>query len=230
MAIRIGLIGDYKATVKAHTAIPKAIEHSAAEVGADVHPVWLPTESIPEIDLSLYDAMWCVPASPYRSMEGALRGIRFARETGRPFLGTCGGFQHALIEYARNALGLAAADHVETNRKSEEPVVIELACPLVEADETVRLIPGTKLSAIYGSGETRESYRCRFGLNPEYTQRFEAAGVRASALSQDGEVRAMEWPGQSFFIGVLFQPERWALRGRANPLINAFIATAAGMS
>lgn len=227
MLIRIGLIGDYDATVKAHIAIPKALEQSAGDAGVEVEAVWLATESIPEIDLGPYDAMWCVPHSPYRSKEGALKGIRFARETGRPLLGTCAGFQHALIEYARNVLGLKTADHEETNPHSDEPVITQLACPLVEAEETIRIIPGTKLAGIYGLAETREGYHCRFGLNPKYRPRFEAAGVRTNAVGPEEEVRGMEWQGHPFFIGVLFQPERWALSGQANPLVTSFVAAAA---
>ncbi len=227
MLIRIGLIGDYDATIKSHIAIPKALEQSAGDAGVEVEAVWLGTESIPDIDLSLYDAMWCVPHSPYRSVEGALKGIRFARESDRPFLGTCAGFQHALIECARNVLGLKAADHAETNPQSDEPVVTRLACSLVEAEEMIRLIPGTQLAGIYGLPQTREGYNCRFGLNPKYKSRFEAAGVRISALSPEGEVRGMEWPHHRFFIGVLFQPERWALRRRTNPLVTSVIAAAA---
>jgi len=60
-----------------------------------------------------FDGFWCVPASPYRDIDGALRAIRFAREQRRPFLGTCGGFQHAVLEYARNVLGWADAEHGE---------------------------------------------------------------------------------------------------------------------
>jgi len=106
--IRIGLIGDFNAEVKAHVAIPKALEFAGQITGCNIAPVWIQTSSIIDsIDsrLSAFDGLWCVPASPYASMDGALRGIRFARETHRPFLGTCGGFQHAILEFARSVLG-----------------------------------------------------------------------------------------------------------------------------
>jgi CTP synthase (UTP-ammonia lyase) len=102
--IRIGLIGDYNAAIIAHQAIPEGIRLAGKELGVDVGSEWLATDDIG--DLTRYAGLWCVPGSPYRSMKGALRAIRFAREERRPFLGTCGGFQHAVIEYARNAMGV----------------------------------------------------------------------------------------------------------------------------
>ena len=95
----IGLVGDYDAGVTAHQAIPRALALAQAALGAPVEFRWLPTETIDsDAILAPYDALWCVPASPYRSMAGALRAIRFARERPLPFLGTCGGFQHMLLE------------------------------------------------------------------------------------------------------------------------------------
>ena len=93
--IRIALIGDYNSEVAAHVAIPRALQLAANGSVRAVEPAWMPTPRFTtkcaEL-LSLFDAIWCVPNSPYASMEGALRAIRFARESGRPFLGTCGGF------------------------------------------------------------------------------------------------------------------------------------------
>jgi len=114
-AVRIGLIGDHDPTVVAHQAIPRALALAAAATGVEVEPTWLPTDAIRGEGLvSGFDGLWCVPATPYRSMEGALAGIGFARARGRPFLGTCGGFEHALVEYARAVLGWDDADHAET--------------------------------------------------------------------------------------------------------------------
>jgi len=114
--IHIGLIGDHDSAVLAHHAIPRALALAAEAAAASVEHEWIPTEEIHAASrVSDFDGLWCVPASPYRSMEGALRAIRFAREAGLPFLGTCGGFQHAILEYARHVLGWADAEHAETN-------------------------------------------------------------------------------------------------------------------
>src|ERR1051326_7249674 len=86
-SISIGLIGDYNAAVLAHQAIPRALDLAGEVAAASVRYEWVPTEEIgDESRVSGFDALWCVPASPYRSMEGALRAVRFAREHGRPFL------------------------------------------------------------------------------------------------------------------------------------------------
>jgi CTP synthase (UTP-ammonia lyase) len=99
--IRVGLIGNYDASVVAHQAIPIALQLAGKECKLPIVPEWVPTEEIQSVGrIADFDGLWCVPASPYRSMEGALLAIRFAREQLRPFLGTCGGFQHAVVEYA----------------------------------------------------------------------------------------------------------------------------------
>ena len=117
MIIKIGLIGDYSPQVTAHVAIPKALQLAAAEAKCEIEETWLATEDVFENrqQFSNYDGLWCVPASPCKSMDGALTAIKFAREQGVPFMGTCGGFQHAVIEYVRNVLGFAKADHAESN-------------------------------------------------------------------------------------------------------------------
>ena len=96
---RVGLIGDYDATVPAHRAIPIALGLAGDEVSVSVEYEWIPTDEILDtLRVIDFNGLWCVPASPYRSVEGALIAIRFARENQRPFLGTCGGFQHVIIE------------------------------------------------------------------------------------------------------------------------------------
>src|SRR5262245_9467772 len=107
MPPRIGLIGDYTPTAVAHRAIPLAL--ARAGVG---DAQWIPTSEIAgDSSFDGFDGLWCVPASPYRNTEGALLGIRFAREQGIPFLGTCGGFQHAILEYAHTVWGMSDAAH-----------------------------------------------------------------------------------------------------------------------
>src|SRR5437764_10816471 len=104
-SLRIGLIGDRSETVVAHGAIGLSIELAAAWMGCPIEPLWLDTLACEQAGFEGFHALWCVPGSPYHSMDGALRAIRCARENHLPFLGTCGGFQHALIEYARNVRG-----------------------------------------------------------------------------------------------------------------------------
>jgi CTP synthase (UTP-ammonia lyase) len=225
----IALLGDFCADVVAHRAIPLALERAVGETRCDVNWRWIPTTDIrhPATDLADISALWVVPASPYANTTGVLDAIRFARETGRPFLGTCGGFQHALIEFARNVAGLADADHAETNPAAELPLISLLSCSLVEKTGVVRFNPASRLREIYGADTTHEGYHCRFGLNPDYTSALESSGLRFSAFDASGDIRAFELPVHPFFIGTLFQPERAALRNEPAPLINAFVRAAA---
>jgi len=228
--IKIGLIGDYNAAVPAHQAIPIALGLAADALTLSIEYQWTPTiEIVDETRLEGFDGIWCVPASPYRSMEGALYAIKWARETGHPFLGTCGGFQHAVVEYARNVLGWADADHAETAPEAERPVITPLACSLVEATDLVRFRPDSHIAAAYGSLEATEGYRCRYGLNPQFQEALIAGPLRASAEDAAGDIRAIELDGNPFFVATLFQPERVALAGRLPPLVAAFAQAAAGI-
>src|SRR5215469_11314756 len=122
--ISVALVGDFNPSVTAHQAIPLALGLAAAHHQVHIDPVWVPTVQIRDADADLaeFQGIWCVPASPYENTEGALDAIRFARERHVPFLGTCGGFQHALIEYARNVLGIAGAAHRELDPSAGNPV------------------------------------------------------------------------------------------------------------
>ena len=126
----VAIVGDYSAEITSHRAVPRALELARDRLGADLGWEWVPTRRIADAprDLAKFSAMWLVPGSPYENMAGAIDAIRWAREGGLPFLGTCGGFQHALIELARDVAGIANADHAETNPKGHALVVTELAC------------------------------------------------------------------------------------------------------
>jgi CTP synthase (UTP-ammonia lyase) len=156
-------------------------------------------------------------------MTGALWAIQFARESKLPFLGTCGGFQHALIEYARNVVGIRDADHTETNPDARDAIITRLACSLVEQSGTIRLKEGSRIRNACGCERIVEGYHCRFGLNPSFQSQLESGGVEFTGWDEGGEVRVFELRGRPFFVATLFQPERAALRGDNHPLISAFI-------
>jgi CTP synthase (UTP-ammonia lyase) len=227
--VHIALIGDHDETITAHRAIPLALELAGAAAGCVATPDWIATTELAGGAERLvgYDAIWCVPGSPYASMDGALHAIRHARERGVPFLGTCGGFQHALIEYARDALGLAEADHAESNPGAALPLIAPLSCSLAEATGQIRLRAGTRIRAIYGAERITEGFNCNYGVNPEYQALLGDGPLRISADDDQGDVRAVELDGHRFFIATLFQPERSALRGETHPLIAAFLRAAA---
>lgn len=226
-AVRIGLVGDRDDDITAHRAIPRALTLAAEAVAQPLRFEWLPTDRLSATTmLQGFDGLWCVPGSPYRDMNGALRAIRLAREGGVPFLGTCGGFQHAVVEYARHVLGWADADHAETAPDAARAVISLLECGLVEARETLASVQGTRLALAYGRGEFTEGYRCRYGLNPRFTAALLGGSLRVAATGPAGDVRALELAGHPFFVATLFQPERLALEGQVPPLVQAFVQAA----
>jgi CTP synthase (UTP-ammonia lyase) len=223
-ALRIGLVGDRSPAVKAHTAIPRALAFAAEKSGCAAEGVWFATGDLSDASrLSGCDAVWCVPGSPYQSMEGALAAIRFARERPLPFLGTCGGFQHALIELARDVLGYAQADHEESSPHAAMPLVSRLACSLVGQEGAIFFTPGSKVAAIYGPLEAVERYHCNFGVNAAYRAIWEKSAVSFTGFDANGEPRVLELGGHPFFLGTLFQPELSALEGRAHPIVEALL-------
>jgi CTP synthase (UTP-ammonia lyase) len=230
MPTRIALLGDYQPEVTAHRAIPLALEMARAELGADLEWRWVATADVRDVshELSAFAALWVVPASPYRNPLGVLAAIKFARETLRPFLGTCGGFQHAVIEFARNVAGLTDADHAESNPGAATAVIAPLACALVETTGNLHFPAGSRLHQAYGGTTANEGYHCRYGIHPDYRERLARAGLVFSAVDEAGDVRAAELPTQvhPFFVGTLFQPERAALRGLTPCLVRAFAAAA----
>jgi|SRR6266581_281808 len=229
-AIRIGLVGDFDEKIPAHRAIPIALDMAAKLLERAVVWEWIGTQEIVGTKrLEGLNGVWCVPASPYRSMEGALQAIRWARENKRPFLGTCGGFQHAVIEYARSVLGWRDAEHAETSPDAARPVITLLSCDLVEKTDTIRLHPGSRVAAAYGCLEVEEGYRCRYGLNAVFEKALLSGPLHATAFDAAGEVRAVELKDHPCFIATLFQPERRALEGKIPPLAVAFVTAIADL-
>ena len=187
--------------------------------------VWVASDAVGNGGpLAEFAGLWCVPGMPYRSAEGVLRAIQFARTSRTPFLGTSAGFQYALIEYARNVLGLAAADHEKSNPKAAVPLISPLGCALLGVKARVRLAGGSILRKAYGKAETVEEYRCSFGLNGRYRRLLEGRSLMVTAVDDQDEIRAVELDGHPFFVAALFQPE---MGPQPNPLVQAFTAACA---
>ena len=216
-AIRIGLIGDYSEQQRAHAAIPRALQ----AVSGGIETVWIPTDAAGDSQaLATFDGFWCVPGMPYRDAEGAMRAIRHARITRTPFLGTSAGFQYAILEYARDVLGLSDAAHERTHPKSAMPLISPLGCALAGVKARVRFLDGSRLRRIYNAPESTEEYHCSFGLNGRYRRLLEGRDLTVAAVDDQHEIRAVELDGHPFFFATLFQPE---MRPGANPLVEAFV-------
>ncbi len=223
---RIALVGDYNDTVVAHRAIPIALRMAVESLGVDVRWDWLPSATLDSpVDAHLrdYAAAWCVPGSPYRNTRGVIDAIRYARVHSMPFLGTCGGFQHAVMEYAE-AIWNITASHAETDATAVDPVIAPLVCSLLSVNDELHFEPGSRLRNIYGCNSTREEYQCRYGFNSVHMHRFNNSAMKIAARDTTGEVRAIELDNHAFFIATLFQPERAALKDQLPPLVKAFVA------
>ena len=221
MFIDIGF--DKNAFLHFWDAIPAALDLAAKHFNITIQSHWLATETITDpLALQQYDAFWCVPGSPYRSAEGALLAIRYAREQQKPFLGTCGGFQHAIIDYARNVMHWQDAGHGETDSQGRL-VIAALACEMVEKKGTITFLADSLAAQAYGRYEVEEGYHCRYGINPEFQSALEAEPLRMTGHDAAGEIRTVELPHHPCYVATLFQPERAALNGQLPPLVAALI-------
>lgn len=224
--MKIALVGDYSDEVVAHRAIPTAIEFASEAESTTSAIQWIHSEEIVVEELSNYSAFWCVPASPYSNMENVLRVIEYARTNNIPFFGTCGGYQHAALEYARNALGYIGADNAEVNSETNMPLVAALSCKLYEVRNQISLAAGSFVQNIYQAEHVEEEYNCGYGVNPEYLSLFEGSDLTFTGFDKDGDPRVLEISNNKFFVGTAYQPERSALSGISHPLIRQFIKCA----
>ncbi len=223
-SIKIAIIGDFNANNATHTATNDGIQHAAQFLNVSIEAAWLPTDETHQ--LKHYQGLFCSPGSPYRSLEGALVGIRYAREQNIPFLGTCGGFQHLILEYARNVLGFADAAHAESDPYASRLFITPLSCSLVGKTMEVSLNPGSKAATACRSTQCLEAFYCNFGLNPEYEPSLERGGLAITGKDQKGEARVVELASHPFYLGTLFVPQARSSPEHPHPLIVEFCRAA----
>ena len=229
--ISVALVGEFMPSFPPHAKTNEAIDQMRAALGLRISAEWVPTcalETTAGSHLKGFDAFWIAPGSPYKSLIGALNAIRYARERDIPLLGTCGGCQHVVIEYARNVLGFEDAAHAEYNPYASNLFITPLSCSLVGQRMEVEIEPGSRVEAIYGSKSAFEQYYCNFGLNPEYQQRLHEAGLRIVGRDANGEARILTLPKHRFFVATLFVPQLTSSPDHPHPMIRAFLKTAAG--
>lgn len=226
---RIALVGDRSPEVHSHTRIPLLLDALAERDGLVLDAYWIPTPDAEAADaVAGFDAVWVLPGSPYRSEAGALAAIRTARERSIPFLGTCAGFQHALLEYARTVCGLTRAAHAETDPDAPagDLLIAPLACSLVGHEGAVRLTPGSLAETVLGAAKTQELYHCSYGPDTRHLSTLTAHGLRLTGEDEQGQARVAELPGHPFFLATLFQPELHGDGTRPHPIVRALAVAA----
>ena len=231
MTIRVLCVGDYDGHAVAHQAIEASV--AIARLTLDVSLAWPGTREIGrrgEAFVEQFDAIWCVPASPYADTDAASAAIRHARERRVPFLGTCGGFQHAIIEFARHVADIRGATHEEIHPGANDLLISCLECALVEVSGEVSLRQGSRARELAGTESLVEAYHCSFALNPAYRATLQQRGLLVTGTDAAGDVRVIELDDHPFFIATLFQPERSALRGSLHPYVAGFIRAAGVVS
>ncbi|MBN0046888.1 hypothetical protein JS756_22790 [Streptomyces actuosus] len=225
-AARIALVGDRSPHVVSHTRVPLLLDALADRERLVLDAYWIPSEDAAAPGaVRGFDAVWVLPGSPYRSEAGVLAAIRTAREDGIPFLGTCGGFQHALLEYARHVCGLTRVAHAENDPGADDLLIEPLACSLVGHEAAVAVEPGTLAQSVIGAERTVERYFCAYGPS-RHLDTLHAGGLRFSGHDEDGQVRIAELPGHPFFLATLFQPELYGDGSRPHPVVRALARAA----
>ena len=201
----------------------REIDAALALFPPDARAHWVATDSAEARSLGDASGVWLLPGTPYRDAEAAFAAIRHCLAPGCPFLGTCGGFQHALVELARSRAGVSRRGHEESDPDAADPVVSRLACSLIGEVRLVTPIAGTRFASICGSEPFEGFHYCSFGLDPAYVEPLERAGcrrrrhrtgcrsggdraARASVLPRDGVPasggRRREWPARAAARGV----------------------------
>jgi CTP synthase (UTP-ammonia lyase) len=239
--MRIALLGDFDRDTRSHWATEAALYHAGARLGLTVEPRWIPTPALAAAGevadvLAGFAGVWGAPGGPFDSPIGMVNGIAHARRMQMPYLGTCAGFQYALIELSRNVLGLADADTAENGSASANVVITPVACPLpgrrpggpaMSGGDRVRVVAETRLAALYSAGDPSEEYFCNYEVNAAFIPRWEAAaGLRVAARGSGAEMRAFELADHPFYVATLFQPQLSSRSDRPHPLVEGFLRIA----
>jgi CTP synthase (UTP-ammonia lyase) len=232
-ALAIAIVGDYDCESRGHSTTYAGLHHAARTLNAALDLRWVSTtdcEGRAGVSLRHADGVFITTGSPYLSLRGALDAIAFARTSGIPTIGTCGGFQHMALEYARGVLGCADAGHAEYAADAEHSdrlFVTKLQCSLAGKTFDVQLEPNSRAGRSYDAPRAEERYYCSFGLRAERVPELERAGLRISGRDGEGEPRILELADHPFFIGTLFVPQARSTPQAPHPLLVSYLRAVA---
>lgn len=247
-SVEIAFVGKYLELKESYKSLTEALIHAGAGLDVRVNIKWCDSERIDKTNVEelFKNVNGILVAGGFgnRGIDGKMTAIKFAREHNIPFLGICLGMQLALIEFARDVLGIKGANSVEFDENTKEPIIYlidefidshgkkQLRTHKSPLGGTMRLgayecdiKKGTLLSQIYGSNKIKERHRHRYEANPAYRETFEKNNMIVSGES-DGLIEAVELKNHPFFLGVQFHPEFTSRLTRPNPAILGFIKAA----
>ena len=238
--VTIGLVGKYVQLHDAYLSVAEALHHAGYENDTKVEIRWMDSEKITrENALEMFygiDGIIVPGGFGDRGINGMIASAEYARCNNIPYFGICLGMQIAVIEYARNVLGISDADSGEFNERCEHKVIDFMPGQSDSIDKggTLRLgaypckvSAGSKLYEFYGAEEISERHRHRYEFNNDYKEAFEKAGVSFAGMSPDGKlVEEMELTDKPFFLGVQYHPEFKSRPDKAHPLFKGFIREA----
>ena len=235
--VKIGLIGKYVELQDSYKSILESLIHAGSENETKVEVVSIHSEYIDEEqiknEISKLDGILVAPGFGSRGVEGKIDAIKCAREENIPFFGICLGMQMAVIEFARNVIGLKKANSTEMIETTSEPVIalMENQKNIVNKGGTMRLgsweckiEKNTKIHDIYNSETIFERHRHRWELNDDYKDDFKKKGLKLSGINPEtGLVEIIELPSNDWFIGVQFHPEYKSTVESPHPLFVSFV-------
>ncbi len=240
--VRIAVVGKYTELIDSYKSVHEALIHGgiANDVGVEIS--WLPSDGFTTRErtreiLADFNGLLIPGGFGVRGVEGMLEAIRYARESGMPFFGICLGMQTAIIEFARNVVGLDDSHSSEFSPECGNPVIslMESQQHVTDMGGTMRLgaYPcklgeGTRAAAIYETQQVSERHRHRYEVNNAYRDQFIAHGLNLSGLSPDGSlVEIVELQTHPWYVGCQFHPELQSRPMRPHPLFASFIKAAA---
>ena len=226
----IGILGDFKETDEPHYVMNKVFRDMQQHIPFQFQ--WVPTESLihnaPET-LSPFQGI-VAGSGPYQSKEGAINGIRYARENNIPFLGSCSGFGYAVLEFGQAIFQLETVRHLNEGipLAPRETFLQPLNfCSMENHCIQFKACPGTLTSLVYGDGQPiSEVTHCSYGVHRDMTPAFAKAGFVVSAQDEEGEPKIMEYNRNDYFVIVLFLPQLQSTPEHPHPLIAAFVKAA----
>ncbi|QWC18784.1 CTP synthase [Halorubrum sp. 2020YC2] len=234
----VALVGKY-ALEDAYMSIHEALKHAGIQTGTEVNVLWVDadeTRAEHEQRLAAADAVVVPGGFGSRGTDGKIEAVRYARKNGVPFLGLCLGFQMAVVEHARNVLGLEGAHSAEIDPDTPHPV-IDLLPDQYETEDmggTMRLgahetdiEPETLAAEVYGADSCTERHRHRYEVNPEYIDALESDGLVFSGRA-DNRMEILERPDHPFFFGTQAHPEFRSRPDRASPPFVSLVEAALG--